>query len=81
MFVTQLGAGSDRSRGQRGAQGWLPGLGTSGQQDTFEDTGVGECTQGVREAEKTGMSESRPRGHVFKCCQIAPLKLWPVSTC
>lgn len=37
----------------------------------------GECTQGGGKQRKL-MSESRPRGHVFKCCQIA-LKLWPVS--
>lgn len=42
--------------------------------------GLGECTQGEREAEKTEISESRPCRHVSKCCQIALGKVLLIYT-
>lgn len=49
-------------------------MGTSGRQDTFEDAEWVSAPRG-EEAEKTGMSESRPPQTFLNIHQIAPLKL------
>lgn len=64
-------------RAQRSGQCWVPRMGIISLYDMFKDVGQNECTQGEREAEETGISESRRCKRVSKCCQIALEKVLP----
>ena len=81
MFVTQLGVRFRKEPWAEERSGLAPWFGHQWPTGHVWRRGSGWVHPGSEGSRETGMSESRPGRHVFKCCQSAPLKVWSISTC